>query len=169
MAPAPVRLGHVSLEVASIASARRFHDRFLGTLGFERFQEGDWYLGYRRGRLAIWFFREGRNVQVRRDRPRLPGTESEVIPEHIGLAVPSWAAIAEWEDRLRAVGLAPFYPVDRGPPRSPKERYRSAAWVDADRIVWELYAARPGPAARRPSGANGHGATLGRARGRRRP
>ena len=168
--PSPtVRLGHVSLEVASIDSARRFHDRFLGTLGFRRFQEGDWYLGYRRGGLAIWFFREGRNVQVRRDRPRLPGSESEVIPEHIGLAVPSWAAIAGWEDRLRSLGLEPFYPVDRGPPRSPKERYRSAAWVDADRIVWEIYAARRGPRVRRLPGTTGPVATPSRARGRRRP
>ena len=163
-----VRLGHVSLEVASIDSARRFHDRFLGSLGFERFQEGEWYLGYRRGRLAIWFFREGRNVQVRRDNPRLPHTVREVIPEHIGFEVPSWAAIAGWEDRLRAQGLEPFYPVDRGPPRSPQERYRSAAWVDADRIVWELYAERPGRLPR-SRGANGHAATLSAARARHRP
>ena len=168
MPAAPVRLGHVSLEVASIDSARRFHDRFLGALGFDRFQEGDWYLAYRRGRLIIWFFREGRNVQVRRDRPHLPRGECEVIPEHIGLEVPSWAALAEWEDRLRARGLEPFYPVDRAPPHSPKERYRSAAWVDADRIVWELYAVRRGPVARSRS-PDGHAVTLSRARGRRRP
>ncbi len=165
MPAATVRLGHVSLEVASIDSARRFHDRFLGTLGFERFQEGDWYLGYRRGRLAIWFFREGRNVQVRRDHPPLPQAEGDVIPEHIGLEVPSWAAIAEWEDRLRARGLEPFHPVDRSPPRSSRERYRSAFWVDADRIVWEVYAARPGP----PPGSSGRSARSATVRARPRP
>ena len=163
-----VRLGHVSLEVASIDSARRFHDRFLGTLGFVRYQEGEWYLGYRKGGLAIWFFREGRAVQVRRATPRLPSTEHEVIAEHIGLRVASWVAIADWEDRLRRQGLEPFYPVDRGPPRSPEEQYRSAAWVDSDRIVWELYAPRRGPTTR-PHGANGHDATFSSARARRRP
>lgn len=164
----PVRLGHVALEVASIDSARRFHDRFLATIGFERFQEGDWYLGYRRRGFEIWFFREGRNVQVRRDTPRPPTTQHEVIPEHIGFEVPSWAAIARWEDRLRARGLEPFYPVDRGPPRAPEERYRSAAWIDADRIVWELYSARRTPVPR-SKGTEGRAATVSVARGRRRP
>ncbi len=137
-----LRFGHVSFEVASIASTRRFHDRFLGTLGFERFQEGDWYLGYRRGDSVVWFFRRGRRVQVRRERPRLPKTDEEVIPDHIGFSVGSWRAIGQWEDRLRRAGLPPFYPVDRGPPRTPGERYRSAAWVDPDRIVFEIYAVR---------------------------
>jgi len=142
MPPAPVRLGHVSFEVASIASTQRFHDRFLGTLGFRRFQEGVWYLGYRRGATVVWFFRQGRRIQVHRERPRLPLTDEEVIPEHLGFRVASWAAIVRWEDRLRAVGIEPFYPVDRGPPRTADERYRSATWIDPDRIVWEVYAIR---------------------------
>jgi catechol 2,3-dioxygenase-like lactoylglutathione lyase family enzyme len=143
MAREAVRLGHVSLEVASIASARRYHDRFLGTLGFRVFQEGTWYLGYRRTGIVIWFFRRGRRAQVRREWPPVPLADEEVIPEHIGFAVRSWNAVARWEDRLRARGLVPLYPVDRGPPRVPSERYRSAAWVDPDRIVWEIYALRP--------------------------
>ncbi len=145
-----VRLGHVSFEVASIDSARRFHDRFLGTLGFRTFQVGDWYLGYRRGSTVVWFFRRGRAAQVRRRRPELPQTDRQVVPEHVGLAVGSWNEVRRWEERLRTAGFEPFYPVDRGPPRSPAERYRSAAWVDPDRIVWEIYAARRGPR-RRPS------------------
>ena len=148
MAREAVRLGHVSLEVASIASARRYHDRFLGTLGFRVFQEGTWYLGYRRPGITIWFFRRGRSAQVRREWPRLPRADEEVIPEHVGFAVPSWKAVARWEDRLRAQGLVPFYPVDRGPPRAAPERYRSAACVDVDRIVWEVYALRPRTALR---------------------
>jgi catechol 2,3-dioxygenase-like lactoylglutathione lyase family enzyme len=143
-----VHLGHVSLEVASIASARRYHDRFLGTLGFRVFQEGVWYLGYRRPGIVIWFFRRGRRAQVRREWPALPSTEEEVIPEHVGFAARSWKEVARWEDRLRAKGLVPLFPVDRGPPRAPSERYRSAAWVDVDRIVWEIYALRPRSARR---------------------
>jgi catechol 2,3-dioxygenase-like lactoylglutathione lyase family enzyme len=137
-----LRFGHVSFEVASIASSQRFHDRFLGTLGFRRFQEGAWYLGYRRGETVVWFFRRGRRIQVHRELPHLPRTDEEVIPDHVGFWVPSWAAIVRWEDRLRAVGIEPLYPVDRGPPRSAEERYRSAAWTDPDRIVWEIYALR---------------------------
>jgi catechol 2,3-dioxygenase-like lactoylglutathione lyase family enzyme len=137
-----LQFGHVSFEVASIASTRRFHDRFLGTLGFRRFQTGESYLGYRRGETVVWFFRRGRRIQVHRERPRLPLTDTDIIPDHTGFSVPSWAAIARWEDRLRAAGLAPFYPVDRGPAHAPTERYRSAAWVDPDRIVWEIYAVR---------------------------
>jgi catechol 2,3-dioxygenase-like lactoylglutathione lyase family enzyme len=143
MALPSVRLGHVSLEVASIASTRRYHDRFLGALGFRVFQEGVWYIGYRRPGLDIWFFRRGRRAQVRREWPLLPLGDEEVIPEHVGFAVRSWKAVARWEDRLRAEGLVPLYPVDRGPPHAPSERYRSAAWVDVDRIVWEIYAVRP--------------------------
>jgi len=143
-----VRLGHVSLEVASIESARRYHDRFLGTLGFRLFQEGVWYLGYRRTGIDIWFFRRGRRAQVRREWPQLSFADEEVIPEHVGFAVRSWKAVARWEDRWRPQRLVPFYPVDRGPPRDPSERYRSAAWVDVDRIVWEVYALRPRTALR---------------------
>jgi catechol 2,3-dioxygenase-like lactoylglutathione lyase family enzyme len=148
MAREAVHLGHVSLEVASIASTRRYHDRFLGTLGFRVFQEGVWYLGYRRPGIVIWFFRRGRRAQVRREWPRLPSSDEEVIPEHVGFAVRSWKAVARWEDRLRAQDLVPLYPVDRGPPHAPSERYRSAAWVDVDRIVWEIYALRPRTALR---------------------
>ncbi len=137
-----LRLGHLSFEVASIPSTRRYHDRFLGTLGFRRFQTGGWYLGYRRGEAVVWFFRRGRRAQVRRMNPVLPRTDEEVIPDHVGFSVASWAAIARWEDRLTTVGLPPFYPVDRSPSRAPVERYRSAAWVDPDRIVWEIYAVR---------------------------
>jgi catechol 2,3-dioxygenase-like lactoylglutathione lyase family enzyme len=137
-----LRFGHVSFEVASIASTRRFHDRFLGTLGFRRFQAGLWYLGYRRGETVVWFFRRGHHIQVHREPPRLPLSDTDVIPDHTGFSVPSWNAIARWEDRLVAAGLPPFYPVDRGPARSAAERYRSAAWVDPDRIVWEIYAIR---------------------------
>ena len=142
MARDALRLGHLSLEVASIASARRYHDRFLGTLGFRVFQEGTWYLGYRKPGVVIWFFRRGRRAQVRREWPPVPLADEEVIPEHVGFAVRTWQAVAGWEDRLRARGLLPLYPVDRGPARSPSERYRSAAWVDRDRIVWEIYALR---------------------------
>jgi catechol 2,3-dioxygenase-like lactoylglutathione lyase family enzyme len=137
-----LRFGHVSFEVASIATTGRFHDRFLGTLGFRRFQQGDWYLGYRRGESVVWFFRRGRRIQVHREIPRLPRTDEDIIPDHIGFCVASWKSIARWEDRLRAVALPPFYPVDRGPARDRSERYRSAAWVDPDRIVWEIYAVR---------------------------
>jgi catechol 2,3-dioxygenase-like lactoylglutathione lyase family enzyme len=165
---APVRLGHISLEVASIDSACRYHDRFLGILGFRRFQDGEWYLGYRRGPLAIWFFRRGRIAQVRRERPKVPLSLTEVIPEHVGFAVASWDEIARWEDRLRNAGLEPLYPVDRGPPRASTERYRSAAWVDPDRIVWEIYAERRRPAA--PAGRRrARSLTSGSVRARRRP
>ena len=166
-----VALGHVAFEVASIASARATYDRLLGTLGFRRFEEGAWYLGYRRGRTVLWFFRRGRHAQVHRERPQLTSAEEGVIPNHIGFEVPSWSAVVRWEDRLRALGLEPLYPVERGPPRSSSDRYRSAAWVDDDRIVWEIYALRArrlGPrratrrtTRRRPSG--------GAARARRRP
>ena len=72
---------------------------------------------------------------MHRERPRLPLTDKDVIPDHIGFSVASWTAIARRgrTDCARRVSRRSTRSTGARL-RTTAERYRSAAWVDPDRI-----------------------------------
>lgn len=135
-----VRLGHVSLEVTSVARARRFYDRFLPVLGFRRLPilDAAW-LGYRKGRVTLWMT-PSRPTRTTRRTPRLPSDgRNDPISDHLGFHVPSVRQVREIERELRRQGLEPVYAFDKQATRGPSW-YVSSAWADPDNNVLEIYA-----------------------------
>jgi catechol 2,3-dioxygenase-like lactoylglutathione lyase family enzyme len=133
MAPTAV-LRHVSLEVADIARAEWFYDRFLGRLGHKRFVRDAGYLGYTDGTLTLWLI----HTRAPRVRRRPPTGDEEVIADHLAFEVGSAGAVQALEVALEREEI---YPTFRGAER-PEFRpgYYSAVWADPDQTVLEVYA-----------------------------
>jgi catechol 2,3-dioxygenase-like lactoylglutathione lyase family enzyme len=134
-----VSLGHVSIEVSSLARARRFYDRFLPILGFRRLPgaASNW-LGYRKAGTSLWLT-VSRPPRIRRKAPRVPTTGvNEPISEGIGFRAPSPKRVAELEVALRRVGLRPVYATSQQAAHGPAW-YTSNAWKDSDHNVLEIY------------------------------
>ena len=161
------RLGHVGIEVADLARARRFYDAFLPTIGFLRYPTGSpRWLRYRRGSTTFWLT-ESRPRRVRRRPARVPRTDQDdPISDHLAFVVRSGRAVADIARTLERRGLCPVYPVE-WQPTGAASWYVSAAWADPDGTVLEVYATPPRAARRRRQGTVPSG-TSGRAR-RRRP
>jgi catechol 2,3-dioxygenase-like lactoylglutathione lyase family enzyme len=140
MSPAHrVRLGHVSIEVASLSRTRRFHDRFLSSIGFRRLPTLDsTWLGYRNGLMTLWFT-VSRPRRTTKGIPHVPvdGTE-DPISEHLAFRVSSPRRVRDIERALRRKGIAPVYGFDQVATRGPTW-YVSAAWRDPDNNVFEVY------------------------------
>jgi catechol 2,3-dioxygenase-like lactoylglutathione lyase family enzyme len=134
------RLGHVGIEVADLAAARRFYDAFLPMIGFRRHATGSpGWLRYRRGSITLWLT-ESHPPRVRRRRPRAPRTdEDDPISDHLAFSVRSGRAVQLVALALERKGLRPIYPVEWQPTRG-GTWYVSAAWADPDRNVLEIYA-----------------------------
>ena len=136
-----LHLGHVNLEVGDLASAKRFHDRFLPILGFVPIPITDAaWLGYRKGRMALWFT-VSRPRRTHLGRPHVPTTgTTDPISNHLGFRVQTKADIVRIEKELRKRGISPIYGLSRVPTAG-RTWYVSAAWHDPDRNVFEVYAA----------------------------
>lgn len=135
-----VRLGHLNIETTSLAAARRFYDKFLPVLGFSRIKPEDpFWLGYRKGRLAIWVT-VSRPRRVTRRLPQVPtdGIE-DPISDHIGFQAPSSSRVFELEEALRKLGFKPVYATAKQTAHGPAW-YTSNAWRDRDNNVLEIYA-----------------------------
>lgn len=134
-----VRLGHINVEVTSLARAQRFYDRLLPVLGFRRLRNGDsTWIGYRKGTLTLWLTVSRPRQAVRR-RPTVPTTgATDPISDHIGFWVPDSKTIARLERRLLRLGLRPVYGLDRVATAG-QTWYVSDAWCDPDNNVLELY------------------------------
>jgi catechol 2,3-dioxygenase-like lactoylglutathione lyase family enzyme len=135
-----IRLGHVNIEVTSLARARRFYDRFLPVLGFTSVRPSDpAWLGYRKGRVAVWIT-VSHPKRVTRQSPHVPtdGVE-DPISDHIGFRAPSAKRVADVEAALLRRGFQPVYLTDKQPTHGPAW-YTSNAWKDPDNNVLEIYA-----------------------------
>jgi catechol 2,3-dioxygenase-like lactoylglutathione lyase family enzyme len=139
-----VRLGHVNLEVSSLARARAFYDVLLSELGFRRRPNtGPHWIGYHRRGTDLWLT-VSRPRRARRARPRVPTNGAkDPISDHLGFWVPSERQLLRLERRLIARGLRPVYALDRTKVWG-GYWYISDAWSDPDHNVLELYTLRRG-------------------------
>lgn len=136
-----VRLGHVNLEVSDLRRALAFYDRFLPVLGFRRLPSPppfQGWVGYRKGRTAIWIT-VSRPRRARRGPPRVPTSGvTDPISDHLGFEARSQFQVRQLERALRKKGLRPVYrtgAVNMGGGVS----YVSCAFQDPDHNVLEVY------------------------------
>jgi catechol 2,3-dioxygenase-like lactoylglutathione lyase family enzyme len=134
-----IRVGHVNIEASNLPAARRFYDRFLPIVGFDRVRpSGRFWLGYRKGGFTLWIT-VSRPRRLRRGVPRVPTDGiKDPISDHIGFRAPSAKRVFELEAALRKQGFEPVYATAQQKAHGPTW-YTSNAWKDRDNNVLEIY------------------------------
>jgi catechol 2,3-dioxygenase-like lactoylglutathione lyase family enzyme len=122
---------HVSIGVRDLGKARRFYDAALKPLGYEVLSEGEAYLGYGNGSVALWV--------TRADRP-VPADEKSGL--HFCFDAPSRKSV----DAFHAAAVKNGG-CDNGKPGVRADydaNYYAAFAVDPDGYRLEAYCGKPG-------------------------
>ena len=124
-------VGHISLGVSDVTTAKKFYCPLLDELGFKVILEDEEALGWSNENFKIFLGKPNRQ----RVSKKKPSEDEFVIAEHVALLLGSRSEV----DTVAACmsKLNPFFPPEEHPEFVPG--YYSVSYIDPDNNVVEFY------------------------------
>jgi catechol 2,3-dioxygenase-like lactoylglutathione lyase family enzyme len=128
-----VRVGHICLEVADIAAAKRFYAPLLNELGFKVILEENDSAGWRNESFAMFLAKP----EDRRVSKKTPREDDFAIADHVAFLLDDRDEVDAIAAFMKKCGFHALFPPEENPEFVPG--YYSVSYTDPDNNVLELY------------------------------
>lgn len=126
-------VGHVGIEVSSLAKSKKFYGALLGGLGFKVIMDTEDGVGFSNQSFSVWVG-ELRESRVKR---RAPTGDEFVVADHLAILVENKKAVYDIEKDMKRNGFEALFPCEEHPQFEPG--YYAVSFCDPDNYVIEVY------------------------------
>ena len=134
----PAIVGHVGIEVSSLANSKKFYSALLEGLGFKVIMDEEDGVGFSNGSFQVWVS-GSKKSRVKRGAPT---GEEFVVADHLAILVGDKAAVDGVDRRMKKNGYEALFPCEEHAQFEPG--YYAVSFCDPDNYVVEVYT-RPKP------------------------
>ncbi len=129
----PAVVGHVGIEVTSIAKSRKFYKTLLEGLGFRIMMDTEDGLGFTNQNFSLWIG----EMQQPRIMRKAPTGEEFVVTDHLAIFVQNKETVYDIEKEMKKHGFEALFPCEEHPQFEPG--YYAVSFCDPDSYVIEIY------------------------------
>ena len=126
-------VGHVGIEVSSLAKSKKFYSALFGGLGFKVIMDSEDGVGFSNQNFSVWIG-ELREPRVKR---KAPTGEEFVVTDHLAILVQDKKAVYGIEGEMKKNGFEALFPCEEHPQFEPG--YYAVSFCDPDNYVIEIY------------------------------
>jgi len=126
-------VGHVGIEVASLAKSKKFYQALFEGLGFKVIMDSKDGLGFTNQNFSVWIS----ELQQPRVKRKAPTGEEFVVADHLAIHVPKKNTVYEIEGEMKKKGFKALFPCEEHPQFEPG--YHAVSFCDPDNYVIEIY------------------------------
>ena len=130
---AQATVGHVGIEVSSLAKSKKFYSALFGGLGFKVIMDAEDGIGFSNLNFSVWVG-ELRESRVKR---KAPTGEEFVVADHLAILVEDKKAVYDIEKDMKRNGFEALFPCEEHPQFEPG--YYAVSFCDPDNYVIEIY------------------------------
>jgi catechol-2,3-dioxygenase len=126
-------VGHIGIEVSSLAKSKKFHQTLFSGLGLKTMMDTKDGVAFSNENFSVWVG-ELRKPRVRR---AAPTGEEFVVMDHLAILVQDKKAVDAIEKEMEKKGFKALFPCEEHPEFEPG--YYAVSFCDPDNYVIEVY------------------------------